>query len=391
MSSGYLHQRTKDYGKLPALLMHDKDITDGAKLLYGHMHWRYVNANGNKNQESQGSMAELLGVTEKTISNRIKELESKHWIVTIERGYDAKTGKYQTPYYHVFEVQADCGKFRADYVPAEGERISPFPEKLRERASRKGKGGNPRLRNLSSDGENPQNSSSDGGTSEFNPRNSSSAVPQNSSSDYKTIKDSKHQEQREEEKESSSLPSEPTKVIPFAEPAPRADLRTAVETTLKLKGAAYSMVEKYVNFFTGQTPETTTPKDKKKPVHNGKWFEYQITPGMDETEILALHDFIATRYSFLTLGACTLETISRYVALFRNDKDHAYFVERIANSLPAIRAKLRGDPLPMWEPEPMPIAAGAEADAFLALPPDERKAAAEAMLKRLSEKWGGKA
>ncbi len=51
--------------------------------------------------------------------------------------------------------------------------------------------------------------------------------------------------------------------------------------SLKLEGAAYGLIEKYLNFLTGNTKETN-----KKHRSNGEWFEYQILPGMTFDEIV---------------------------------------------------------------------------------------------------------
>lgn len=136
---GILHRRSRDFGKTPEVLMHDIDVTDGAVRLYSHMHWRY--GQNQKNFEGLSSMAEMLGVTEQTIAARIKELESKDWVVVIERGLSSKTGNFQTPFYHVFEVQRDARELRKEYQPAEGESIRAKPTVARKRKSRKGVGG----------------------------------------------------------------------------------------------------------------------------------------------------------------------------------------------------------------------------------------------------------
>lgn len=164
--AGKLHRPT--YGKTPELLMHDLRITDGAVRLYAHMAWRYGD-NGD-NHEGMKKMAEFMGVSEAAVSKRIKELEARDWIVVVERGYNPQTGKYQTPFYHVFVSQKDCCDFRQSYECADGERIRPKPlaDEVRERKSRAGAGGNPKLKNR-------PNSSS--------PGNSSLDVRPNSSSD----------------------------------------------------------------------------------------------------------------------------------------------------------------------------------------------------------------
>ena len=136
---GSLHQRSTDYGKLPAKLMHDQTVTDGAKILYAHMHWRY--GNNHQNFESLSSMGKALGVSDQTIANRVHELEAANWVVTIERR-SAEKGNFISNFYHVFEVQGSAKKFRSSYKSSDGETIREAPL-ARVKKSRKGKGGNP--------------------------------------------------------------------------------------------------------------------------------------------------------------------------------------------------------------------------------------------------------
>lgn len=154
---GLLHERTRDYGKLPAALMHDKSVSDGAKLLYAHMHWRY--GSNQQNFEGRTSIAKLLDVSEATITSRIKELEARDWIVVIERV--AVKGQYRTPFYHVFEVQNSARAFRAVYRCKDGETVRK-PSKPKNRVNRKGKGGNPNVRVNSSSHGDHMNSNSHG-------------------------------------------------------------------------------------------------------------------------------------------------------------------------------------------------------------------------------------
>lgn len=189
---GQLHTSRRTFGKTPEQLMHDMDITDGAVRLYAHMHWRY--GSNKQNFEGQKSMAEMMGVTETTISNRIRELEANDWVLVIERGINKGTGAFQTPFYHVFEQQRDCREFRRECTLAEGETLRLKPKKSRKRKARKGVGGNPKLHppNLSSAGD-PPNLSSDGAT------NSSSDGLPNLSSDNPdaSYPDSVHPEKKD--------------------------------------------------------------------------------------------------------------------------------------------------------------------------------------------------
>lgn len=138
--AGILHTRTRKFAKVPAALIHDTRITPGAVRLYGHMHWRY--GSNQKNFEGRSSMATYLGVSEKTISKWIRELEAHAWIVVVERDYNPATGKYRTPFYHVFEVRRDAHRFRSQYSAAEGECLRELPE-VAPRKSRDGVGGKP--------------------------------------------------------------------------------------------------------------------------------------------------------------------------------------------------------------------------------------------------------
>lgn len=134
--TGQVH--TPLFGKVMLALLHDLTITDGAKVLFAHMHYRYGYGKKEDNHEGQKSMAAALGVTEKTIRNRIDELEANDWIVTIYDEHDKK-GNWQRCHYHIFETQDECRKFRASYKPVGKEELKAKPES-RERVSRKGKG-----------------------------------------------------------------------------------------------------------------------------------------------------------------------------------------------------------------------------------------------------------
>lgn len=145
---GRLHGQA--FGKAPEALIHSKRLTDGAVRLYVHMHWRY--GRNRDNHEGQNSMSAFLGVSQATISKRVNELEADDWVVTILRERNEITGNFTTPFYHVFERREDCIAFRKTYTPAEGEKVRPKPEGVRERKSRKGVGGNPKWK-LGRDGQ----------------------------------------------------------------------------------------------------------------------------------------------------------------------------------------------------------------------------------------------
>jgi len=105
---GYLHQRSRDYGKVPSILFLDKSISHGAVRLYVYLHWRY----GSNMQAfpSQETIAESLGITEKTAGKWAGELEGANWIIVIRR--TNKKGHRISNFYRVFEVQKDCLTWR---------------------------------------------------------------------------------------------------------------------------------------------------------------------------------------------------------------------------------------------------------------------------------------
>lgn len=186
---GFVHNTSPSFGKVPADLMHNQALTDGAVRLYAHMKWRY--GQKHENYEGMKSISEYMGVGEKTIAKRIKELERYDWVIVIERG-ENKHGHFSTHFYHVFEVQEDCRKFRLNPIVEVGDKMREKPEVLKSRASRKGIGGNPKWvkgvsladrQNSSSDGENPGKIDEDETRQPIDHQNSSSDDHQNSSSD----------------------------------------------------------------------------------------------------------------------------------------------------------------------------------------------------------------
>lgn len=128
---GYLHRRTNDYGKVPGELMRDKTISHGAVRLYAYMHWRY--GNNMQNFESQESIAEALGVTDRSIRNWLKELQAARWVIVIER--KDKRNRHISNRYHVFEVQEECDEWR--------KRLKLDVPAPKTKKSRAGAGGKP--------------------------------------------------------------------------------------------------------------------------------------------------------------------------------------------------------------------------------------------------------
>lgn len=122
----------------PIDLTHDLNLTDGAVRLYTHMKWRY--GQNRCNFEGLKSMSAYLGVSETTISKRIKELEALDWVVVVEVRLG---GNYASPYYHVFTSQERAREFRKEFKPKDGQKLrdKPSPESVQFRVSKKGKGG----------------------------------------------------------------------------------------------------------------------------------------------------------------------------------------------------------------------------------------------------------
>lgn len=167
---GELHRAPDTFGKGPIALLTDKSISDGAVRQYLYMHWRY--GKNNQNYEGRESIAEAMGVSERTVTNRTRELESAGWLVAI-RQYDKKTRTTRN-FYHVFEVRDECVEWRASHA-------IEAPEPARVRKLRQGKGGKPDHKQndvLNLTGATDRNSSSN------SDRNSSSGPDVNSGSGY---------------------------------------------------------------------------------------------------------------------------------------------------------------------------------------------------------------
>jgi predicted DNA-binding transcriptional regulator len=147
------HRAPPRYAKAASTLILDQSISDGAVRLYLYLQWRA--GQKNTNFRAKSTMALELGVTSRTIRNRVAELAAAGWIAVITRG---AVGEEQTSnHYHVFESRKMCKMWRAGYVPAEGESLQPLP-KVEPRKTRAGKGGAPKKAvKLNSD---PVNSSS---------------------------------------------------------------------------------------------------------------------------------------------------------------------------------------------------------------------------------------
>jgi hypothetical protein len=129
-----------------------------------------------------------------------------------------------------------------------------------------------------------------------------------------------------------------------------AELRAVTAEALSLTGAAYALQGKYTNFLTGQTEEYTKPKGRRKPEHNGAFYELQITPGMTLDEIGGFDYWLRNNYT----GGTPIrkpETLNDYVGRFRADKQHNHYVQQYAR-----KRQLETE----QEREELPVAAGAE-------------------------------
>ena len=135
--TGRLHRTTPGFGKSPIKMIRDKSISDGAARQYAYMHWRY--GSNKTNFEGRASIAEALGISKTTVTNRNYELEQADWLVVI-RKYNGRT-KTTRNVYHLFESQADCIAWREQY---HFEKPAPN-EKKSKRKTRAGKGGNPTI------------------------------------------------------------------------------------------------------------------------------------------------------------------------------------------------------------------------------------------------------
>lgn len=189
----HTHVRSKNYGKCPAAVMHDLSLSHLAVRVYAHMHWR----GGKDLQHFEGmkSMGKFLGVSNKAISDAIFELEARDWVIVVYRPKNEK-GQMQTPFYHVFEDQEDCGDFRKSYKPSAGEIVrEALPPS--ERKSRRGVGGRKKPAETQSNSSSPgdekvQSNSSSGGMLASQSNSSSDSIQAshgNSSSTYPEIGD----------------------------------------------------------------------------------------------------------------------------------------------------------------------------------------------------------
>lgn len=156
---------------------------------------------------------------------------------------------------------------------------------------------------------------------------------------------------------------------------PRRDLHDVTERMLGLKSAAYPLIEKWVNFLTGNTPEYTTARKGEKTRRNGVWHEYQIQPGMEAAEIGAFGRWYRSVHPGIDVPS-KCDSMNLHVARFRAASDHARMVEAYRRDLEvqAIRAA-----------QPAPIPSPVDDEPIT----DEQRAAAAEMFEALTAKLGG--
>lgn len=135
----FIHHKSSNYAKVPYELITDLRLSDGAIRQYAYMHWRY--GSNKDNHEGRAGIAESMGVSQTTVTKRIRELAATGWVVVVERR-NPETKEQATNCYHVFEVVEDAREFRASYEPEAHEIIQSRPE-IKVRKSRKGIGGKP--------------------------------------------------------------------------------------------------------------------------------------------------------------------------------------------------------------------------------------------------------
>src|SRR5690606_11532771 len=117
-------------------------------------------------------------------------------------------------------------------------------------------------------------------------------------------------------------------VVDFtATPEEEKAIHEATEKALRLKGSAYGLIEKYANFLAGRTPERAPAANGMKARSNGKWYEYQVTPGLDAAEIYAFGNYMASYHPDIE-PLRKPETINDYAARFRNHPEHDALVNR---------------------------------------------------------------
>lgn len=154
---------------------------------------------------------------------------------------------------------------------------------------------------------------------------------------------------------------------------PRPKLHEVTEAALGMKSAAYGLVEKYVNFFTGQTPEYA--KGKGKPRHNGDWYTYQINPAMSIDEIGGFGAWYRANHQGDFPSACM--TLNKYVAKFRAAKDHDRYVDRFHRDRVTVI---------VVDESALPTAAGGGGQSYIGV---DKRAEAERLLSEIGAKLNG--
>lgn len=154
--------------------------------------------------------------------------------------------------------------------------------------------------------------------------------------------------------------------------AARIALNAAVLALFEVKDLAYAELSNWGNFLTGQVPEKNASGKRM-----GKWFDYQMQPGMTLDEITAFHAWYRLENKKKVAAYC--DHINLEVNRFRAAPAHDQMVERARLNREALEdlAARGGD---QDDPEP-------EDDA----PPmsEEQRQEVQSRLKALQAKMGG--
>ncbi len=159
---------------------------------------------------------------------------------------------------------------------------------------------------------------------------------------------------------------------PTEKQAARIALNAAVLALFEVKDLAYAELSNWGNFLTGQVPEKSASGRRM-----GKWFDYQMQPGMTIDEIAAFHTWYRSENKKKVAAYC--DHINLEVNRFRAAPMHDQMVERArlnreAREDLAARGGDQEDPEPEEDAVPMS---------------EEQRRAIEARLNALRVKMGG--
>ncbi len=137
MNLGQLTDKQRGtYAQVPIELILNSCISEGAVRLFAYAQWREGDG---QNFEGRESIAEAMGVSEKTVSKYVAELEASDWMAVTRR--NNKKGR-STNFYRAFETQSACRQWRTqNNQPKVARPIQP-------RKGREGIGGTPTHRLL---------------------------------------------------------------------------------------------------------------------------------------------------------------------------------------------------------------------------------------------------